>query len=148
MNEQPFNDVIKEICINDQRYDADAYTFVREALDFTVKTLNKPLNGPERHISGQELLDGIRRFALQEYGPMSRTLLESWGINKTEDFGEIVFNLVESGKLGKTDHDKREDFANGYNFHEAFEKPFLPQEPPENKNDRQKSKEIKNDNRR
>lgn len=122
----PFPEAIAEIVRKDPRYEPDAYFFLREALDFTSKLLNKPHAGPGRHLSGAELLDGIRKFALQEYGPMALTLLKTWGITRTEDVGEIVFNLVESGKLGKTDNDKREDFANGYDFFETFARPFLP----------------------
>jgi uncharacterized repeat protein (TIGR04138 family) len=90
-----------------------------------VRCLEKP-----RHVSGQELLAGIREFALAEFGPMAKTVLNSWGITRTEDFGEIVFNMVEIGLLGRTDKDSREDFANGYDFEEAFRKPFLPSGKP------------------
>jgi len=88
--------------------------------------LSKPTEGPERHVSGQELLDGIRKYALQEYGPLSRTVLAQWGITTTDDFGQMVFNLVQKGILGKTEQDKIEDFKNGYDFNVAFRKPFLP----------------------
>jgi uncharacterized repeat protein (TIGR04138 family) len=126
MNESDFIESIKSICARDNRYEPDAYLFVREALDYTVKKLKKPADGPARHVTGQELLEGIRVFALHEYGPMALTVLKSWRINHSSDFGEIVFNLVESGKLGKTDHDKKEDFSDGYDFVEAFARPFLP----------------------
>lgn len=126
MTDMPFEQTVEMICAQDPRYTADAYYFVREALDFTAKTLQKPARGKGRHISGGELLDGLRRFALQEFGPMTKTVLNEWGILATEDFGEIVFNLVGSGKLGSTEEDKKEDFANGYNFHTAFVAPFEP----------------------
>jgi len=121
-----FEDAVMEIVRMDSRYDPQAYIFVREALDYTAKTLNKPDKGPARHVTGGELLEGIRRYALRTYGPMARRVLAHWGINRTEDFGEIVFNLVEKGVLGKTENDRREDFADGYDFHEAFVRPFLP----------------------
>lgn len=128
MSETPIEETIDDICLRDPRYSADAYYFLREALDFTVTTLNKPRQGPEkdRHISGRELLDGIRRYAIQEFGPMSLSVLKSWGVTTTADFGEIVFNLVESGKLGKTENDRKEDFHDIYDFEDAFNKPFLP----------------------
>jgi uncharacterized repeat protein (TIGR04138 family) len=126
MYEAAFMETVSEICREDPRYRPDAYLFVREALDFTTKALKKPNRGPDKHVSGQELLEGIRRYALQEYGPMALTVLHTWGITRTDDFGEIVFNLVESGKLGKTDEDRREDFCGGYDFRAAFEFPFLP----------------------
>jgi uncharacterized repeat protein (TIGR04138 family) len=77
-------------------------------------------------VSGQELLEGIREFALEQYGPMTFALLEGWGLRRCEDFGEIVFHLVDYGVLGKTEQDRREDFAGGYDFREAFLRPFEP----------------------
>ena len=124
MNDVTFQQAVAEICVRDPRYAAESYFFLREALDFTVKALKKPAEGPERHVSGQELTEGIRQYVLQEFGPMSLTVLRAWGLQRTEDFGEIVFNLIHSGKLGKTDKDNRADFANGYDFFEAFGKPY------------------------
>ncbi|OVE76204.1 hypothetical protein BVX97_02100 [bacterium E08(2017)] len=127
MNQKPFLEVVKNICANDPRYDIEAYFFVRDALDFTTQTLDRSKTDEKnRHVSGRELLEGIRKYTLKEFGPMSLTVLGSWGIKGTEDFGEIVFNLVNSGKLGCTEDDKIEDFANGYDFNIAFAKPFEP----------------------
>jgi len=129
MKKISFDEALTRILIEDQRYDEQAYHFVREALDFTVKMLSKPVEGPGRHVSGAELLEGIRQYALQEFGPLARTVLNSWGIYKCEDFGAIVFNLVRTGILGKTDQDREQDFANGYDFEEAFSKPYRPTSP-------------------
>lgn len=126
MQPQHFETALARILVENPRYPASAYLFLREVLDFTVHTLKKPARGPNRHVSGHELLDGMRRYALQEYGPMARTVLASIGITRTEDLGEIVFNLVNHGLLGKTDEDRKSDFANGYDFHEAFDVPYLP----------------------
>lgn len=126
MNESPYTDVIKEIRKKDPRYEIEAYFFIREALNYSIARLKKPTQGPERHISGQQLLEGIREYALQEFGPATMTVLSSWGLTKTDDFGDLVFHLVESKQLSKTDEDKKEDFAGGYDFYEAFKKPFLP----------------------
>lgn len=131
MYEGHFFEVVEEICGKDSRYDPEAYAFLRNALDFTNKLLNKPTEGAGRHVTGQELLHGIKNFAIQEFGPMALTVLNTWGIRKTEDFGEIVFNLVETGKLGRTEQDKKEDFAGGYDFYEAFAKPFIPAPQPD-----------------
>ncbi len=114
-------ELLEGLLARDPRYTVEAYAFVRGGLNFTVRRLEKP-----RHVSGQELLGGVREFALEEFGPMTKTILNSWGIQRTEDVGEIVFNMVESGLLGKTDEDDRVDFANGYDFDEAFRKPFRP----------------------
>lgn len=117
---------LKSICQQDPRYDMEAYVFLREALEYTAKTREKPSTGPGHHVSGRELSEGFRDLALQSFGPLTLHVLNDWGVWRTEDIGELVFNLVEAGELGKTDEDKREDFANGYDFDEAFEKPFLP----------------------
>lgn len=126
MQEQAFRDAVRKIVGQDARYDAEAYLFIRESLDYTMKKLEKPLQGKSRHISGVELLDGIRQYALEQFGPMTISVFREWGISCTGDFGEIVFNLVEAGELGKTAEDKREDFAKGYDFHKAFAEPFSP----------------------
>jgi uncharacterized repeat protein (TIGR04138 family) len=127
MQEVNFDEVVEGILVKDQRYARDAYSFLREALDFTQKAIGKENHGKVRHVTGQELLQGIRQFALVQYGPMTRTVLEEWGIKNCTDFGELVFNMVESGLLAKTERDSRDDFQHGYDFTEAFCKPFWPQ---------------------
>jgi uncharacterized repeat protein (TIGR04138 family) len=126
MQELTFESTLALIVAKDPRYHREAYLFVKDALDHTQKLVLKENKGELRHVSGQELLRGIREYALTQFGPMSQMVFEEWGIKRCEDFGEIVFNMVEIGLLGKTDQDSREDFANGYDFDEAFRKPFLP----------------------
>jgi uncharacterized repeat protein (TIGR04138 family) len=126
MHEISFEEALARILAKDPRYHPDAYFFVREALDHTQKTVAKDTRGRIRHVSGQELLGGIRDFALQQFGPMAKTVLDEWGIRCCADFGEIVFNMVEVDWLAKTDKDSRADFATSYDFDEAFRKPFLP----------------------
>ncbi|MGF1483828.1 MAG: Minf_1886 family protein [Opitutales bacterium] len=122
-----FSEVIDQIRAADPRYAPGAYHFVRQALDYTLKRPERQnADGTSKHVSGQELLEGIREYALDQYGPMSMVLLHDWGLNRCEDFGEIVFNLVDFGVLGKTDNDRREDFAGGYAFSDAFLAPFEP----------------------
>lgn len=127
MQEINFDEAVDLIVTRDSRYSREAYIFVREALDYTQKLIGKESRGQFRHVSGQELLDGIRQYALQQFGPMTVTVFEEWGIRQCRDFGEIVFNMVEIGLLAKTDNDTRDDFQDGYNFAEAFHKPFWPQ---------------------
>lgn len=126
MHEVSYEEVLDQILAKDPRYHRDVYLFLREALDYTQKQVGKGNGGKVRHVTGQELLDGIRRFALEQFGPMTLTVFDEWGVRKCADFGEIVFNLVESGLLAKTDTDSRADFAAGYDFNEAFRKPYLP----------------------
>jgi uncharacterized repeat protein (TIGR04138 family) len=126
MHEVSFEEALVKIQAKDPRYHREAYLFVREALDHTQKSVAKDQR-KIRHVTGQELLDGIREFALQLYGPMTSTVLAEWGVHRCEDFGEIVFNMVEVGWLAKTSKDSRADFEGGYTFDDAFRKPFLPQ---------------------
>jgi uncharacterized repeat protein (TIGR04138 family) len=126
MQEASFEEAVEQIRMKDQRYPREAYYFVREALDHTQKAIGKSQDGQIRHVTGQELLGGIRDYGISQYGPMAMTVLEEWGIRSCADFGEIVFNLVEIGQLAKTEADSRADFNTGYDFIEAFRKPFLP----------------------
>jgi uncharacterized repeat protein (TIGR04138 family) len=109
-------ETIEDIIERDARYSADAYNFVLEALNYTVGRLKQ-----RRHVTGKELLEGIRRYASEQFGPMARTVFEHWGVKTTEDFGFIVFNLVDARILNKTEQDSIEDFKNSYNFEEAFD---------------------------
>ncbi|MBU0676989.1 MAG: hypothetical protein KJ626_02645 [Verrucomicrobia bacterium] len=126
MRKLSFQEALEQIVQEDPRYDEQAYHFLREALDHTVKLLSKPVEGPGKHVSGAELVNGIRQYALKEFGPLAKTVLNSWGITETGDWGDIVFNLVKKGVLGKTEDDRKEDFQGAYDFDEAFVKPFLP----------------------
>src|SRR5580704_12694816 len=127
MQEVNFDIGLENILAKDPRYSRNAYLFVREALDFTQKFISRENQGSVRHVSGQELLDGIRRFALQQFGPMGITVFEDWGITRCADFGEIVFNMIDVSLLAKTEKDSRDDFQTGYDFNDAFRKPYLPQ---------------------
>lgn len=129
MQTPSFEDVLSRILKKDPRYQREAYSFLREALDHTQKGVTKANKSEARHVSGQELLSGIREYALLQFGPMALTVLEEWGVRRCEDFGEIVFNLVEQGLLSKTEKDSRADFQDGYDFDTAFRKPFQPKNP-------------------
>lgn len=113
-------EILEQVVREDSRYHLEAYLFVNRALQFLQESLPR-----RRHVSGQELLEGIRVYALREYGPLSREVFNRWGVLACRDFGEIVFNLVERNLLGKTEQDRREDFSAGYDFEAAFETPLL-----------------------
>jgi uncharacterized repeat protein (TIGR04138 family) len=130
MQELTFETTLALILAKDPRYESEAYLFVKDALDYTQKLVLKPSRDEVRHVSGQELLEGIRAFALTQFGPMAPTVFEEWGIRRCEDFGEIVFNMVEIGLLGKTEKDSRADFQSGYDFDAAFRQPFRPESKP------------------
>ena len=126
MSDKNFPEVIKEIHEQDDRFGKGAYYFIREARDHTLKSMEKDRGKNKGHVSGHELLEGIRDYALDRFGPMTLALMDHWNIKKCRDFGDIVFNLVDHGILGRTENDSLADFEGGYNFKEAFEKPFLP----------------------
>ncbi len=125
MQKLEFNEAVEQLIQADLRYPRGAYEFLRDALDHTVKTRKRQL-GETGHVTGQQLCEGIRLYALKQYGPMVPTVLDYWGITKTDDFGEIVWNLVELGVFGKTEKDSKKDFHAVYSFQDAFVAPFLP----------------------
>jgi uncharacterized repeat protein (TIGR04138 family) len=141
---------LADLLQRDRRYPLDAYVFILEALSFAQEALGmgeeppaeelEPIPGgepasagrsrsktgrsrrrrAERHLTGQELCEAARQYALQQYGYLARTVLATWGLKSTDDFGELVFNMIEIGQMRKTRHDKREDFHDVYDFREAF----------------------------
>ncbi|MDX6767191.1 MAG: hypothetical protein SFU85_10420 [Candidatus Methylacidiphilales bacterium] len=138
MQKSNFDQVVTEILLEDTRFDAQAYRFVREGLDFTLKMHKRSSGSVPRHVTGPELLDGIRQYTLKEFGPMGMMVLNEWGITQCEHFGQIVFNLVQKGVLGKSENDKPEDFSSIFTFEDAFVKPFLPTPAPATRTSRSK----------
>ena len=88
------------------QYPEDAYLFVRETVTYAISHLDEA-----RHISAYELLENCRAYAEEQYGPLAQTVLESWRIKCADDIGNIVYDLIESGKLGAAEGDSREDFS-------------------------------------
>jgi uncharacterized repeat protein (TIGR04138 family) len=121
-----FAEALDAIVASDPRYQREAYVFLRDALDFTTKQQKKLKGTSVRHVAGPELLEGVRQYALKEFGPMVLTVFENWGIRCTQDIGNMVFNLIDAGIFGKTEEDSIEDFKDVYDFEEAFVKPFTP----------------------
>lgn len=133
-------DPIIELLRQDKRYRFEAYVFLFESLRYAQESLglgqpseSEPVPGvdeseeerqAERHVSGQELCEAIRQFAIDQYGYMAKTVLNSWGIHTTGDFGEIVFNLIRIGRMRKTRQDRREDFDDVFDFDTAFRQEF------------------------
>jgi uncharacterized repeat protein (TIGR04138 family) len=115
MNQQ-FDAVVDIICEKDLRYKREAYEFIMEALSYTQKRFRRV-----KHVTGTELLVGIKQLLQRKFGLMTMTVLEYWGIKNTEDFGHIVFNLVSHKMLSKTEEDTMESFQNVYDFREVFD---------------------------
>ena len=150
---------IVELLKEDNRYAFDAYVFVFEALNYAQNVLemgnevhpeaiDRDLDDDdfedrsgaehddeegavERHVTGQQLCEAIREYALHQYGYMAKDVLGNWGIRGTGDFGEIVFNLIRIEQMRKTPQDRKEDFQNVYDFDEAFRKDFKITPPQE-----------------
>ncbi|HNW39530.1 MAG TPA: hypothetical protein PL125_02510 [Candidatus Omnitrophota bacterium] len=110
-----FYDLVEGICRKDKRYKPDAYEFVLAGLSFTQKKLKKTA-----HVSGAELAAGLRDYAIDQYGALSGSVLSYWGISQTQDFGNIVFNMIEKKLLSKTKEDSLLDFNAVYDFKSAF----------------------------
>ena len=108
-------DRLKCVAAGDGRYHINAYRFVYEALDYTVKQLER-----KRHISGRELCEGIKNLALEQFGALAVMVFNVWGVRATSDFGNIVYNLVEAEMMSRSEEDSREDFNDVYDFREAF----------------------------
>jgi uncharacterized repeat protein (TIGR04138 family) len=131
---------IAKLLKQDRRYKIDAYAFVFEALNYAHNQLGMGANRPaeaeegepeeespkeaERHLTGQQLCEGIRQYALDQYGYMAQCVLNSWGVHNTGDFGEIVFNLIGIGQMRKTSEDQREDFDDVFDFETGLRESF------------------------
>jgi uncharacterized repeat protein (TIGR04138 family) len=130
---------IAKLLKDDRRYKIDAYAFVFEALNFAHTQLGMGTDRPpeaeeepeegapreaERHLTGRQLCEAIRQYALEQYGFMAKCVLNSWGVTSTSDFGEIVFNLIGIGQMRKTSDDHREDFDNVFDFNTGLEQSF------------------------
>lgn len=148
MQKSDFSDCLDALVDADPRFAKEAYLFVREALEYTVKQQETATAGstrktqkrgsasgsggastkdaPERHVSGQQLACGARDLALAEWGPMAITVLAHWGIRSTADIGAIVYHLIDAHIFGKNEGDSREDFEAVFDFHEAFVTPYQP----------------------
>src|SRR5437763_7474250 len=127
MQKRGFAEALDSIVASDRRYQRDAYVFLRDARDYTTKQQKKTKGASVRHVAGPELLEGVRQYALKEFGPMVVTVLSYWGIRSCEDVGHMVFNLIGAGIFGKTEEDSIDDFKNVFDFQEAFVKPFAPE---------------------
>jgi uncharacterized repeat protein (TIGR04138 family) len=145
--------IVQQLLEQDRRFSLEAYQFVRDALSFGQQVLNYGEAGPadeepageeenpflaamaeeeeesdeprvERHLTGQQLCEAIRQYALEQYGYMAKVVLNNWGIHSTGDFGEIVYNLIRVGVMKKSKDDRREDFNDCYSFDEALQQRY------------------------
>jgi uncharacterized repeat protein (TIGR04138 family) len=124
--QRSFNEIVDQIIEKDPRYGKEAYIFLKDALEFTIKQRKRGKAEAGSHVNPGELLEGFRQLALKEFGPMVMTVLEYWGVQTSSDVGQIVFNLIGAGAFGKTESDLLEDFDRALDFQLAFVTPFEP----------------------
>jgi uncharacterized repeat protein (TIGR04138 family) len=122
--QKSFSEVVEQVIEKDPRYAKEAYLFLKEALEFTIKQKRRGKSEAGSHVDAGELMDGFRQLALKEFGPMVMTVLEYWGLALSDDVGQMVFNLIDAGVFGKTESDSVEDFHGALDFHAAFVEPF------------------------
>ncbi len=123
-SEREFDERLRAVAKIEGRYDLEAYRFIFDALHFTISRLPEP-----RHVTAAELLDGIRELAKKKFGFMARIVFENWGVSRTDNFGEMVFGLVNYGLMGKTEEDNIEDFDDVYDFKKVFDDEYLRELP-------------------
>ncbi len=132
MQNEIFEKAVARLVAEDARYPAEAYRLLPAALDYTVRQLQQkhaPQSEHEderQHVTGKQLSEGFRDYMLAEFGPFAKGLLDSYNIHRTEDIGNLVYNLIKVEMFGKTERDSIEDFAQVYDFEDAFVAPFLP----------------------
>ncbi|NBV84961.1 MAG: hypothetical protein EBS01_01555 [Verrucomicrobia bacterium] len=123
---------VERILERSSKFDRSAYHFLKESLELITGDGKKNKPRVIGHVTAHQLLDGVRENALRQFGPMVTTVFAYWGVTRCEDFGEMVYQLIELGTFGKSESDSIEDFQNAYTFHEAFVVPFLPTFPGSN----------------
>jgi uncharacterized repeat protein (TIGR04138 family) len=143
MQAMQFEQSVVSILKRDKRFDPHAYFFLKDALDFTLKRIAENNEGQARHVSGPELLEGYRDFALEQFGPMASTLMAEWGVRKCLDVGDMVFHLIEEQVFGKQDSDRREDFSECFDFEDSLIEPFLPKRKVVEKNQTRQAAKAK-----
>ena len=130
MTTPTFEDAVSRIVRKDPRFAERAYSFLKDALDFTMQRVEERENGSPRHVSGQELLEGFRDYALAQFGPMASTVMKEWGLRNGKNVGEMVFLLIEEDVFSKQPEDSLDDFKGFMSFRKAFEEPYEFQDQP------------------
>lgn len=126
------SDPLRKLALKDGRYAPEAFTFLYESLDPAAKLAGREgAEGAERHVTGQELLAGMRAHALEVFGPLAGHVWRAWGVRETFDWGRIVFLLVDEGLLNRQDSDSIEDFRDGFDFDATFQDQYRTELAPD-----------------
>lgn len=120
-------ELLRKIREKDPRFAPEAYAFTFQGLDFTMHEIK----GRRQHVTGQDLLEGIRRLAAKEFGRLAPMVFRAWGVRRSRDFGDIVYNLIDAGVMSRRDEDRIEDFEGGFDLATAFENEDEPPAPRE-----------------
>lgn len=124
------NEALRKLALSDGRYSPEAFRFLYEALEHALRiTGREQAEGADRHVSGREVLEGMRACARQQFGPLAAHVWRSWGVRESLDWGRIVFLLVEHGMLKRQDGDTIEDFREEFDFDQFFERDYKPEIP-------------------
>lgn len=125
------NESQRKLALRDGRYSPEAFRFLGEALEHAVRLAGKEgAEGVSKHVTGREVLAGLRAYALEVFGPLAAQVWRSWGVRDTMDWGRIVFLMVDAGLLKRQDTDTIDDFADGFDFDDAFVANYSPSLPP------------------
>ena len=125
------SDPLRQLALRDGRYSPEAYRFLFESLDYAVRLAGKDeAEGAARHVTGQEVLCGMRAYAKDVFGPLAAHVWRSWGVSDTLDWGRIVFLLVDEGMLKRQEGDSIDDFRRGFDFDQVFVEEYRPELPP------------------
>ncbi|MCK6440222.1 MAG: hypothetical protein L6Q71_08495 [Planctomycetes bacterium] len=122
MSDAEFDTKLREIVAKDPRYARNAYVFAFQALEYTMREYLKLSDTQRRHVSAQEILEGMRRFAIDQCGFMARNVWESWGIYSTADWGNVIYNLIAANLMKQNDEDDLAQFRGVYSFDDAFDR--------------------------
>lgn len=126
------SDPLRKLALKDGRYAPEAFAFLFESLDHAIRLAGREeAEGQDRHVSGRELLAGLRQHASELFGPLAAEVWRRWGIRESLDWGRIVFLLVEAGMLNRQEHDTIDDFRSDLDFDQAFVRSYRPRLPPE-----------------
>ncbi len=123
-----FQETVEQFLIEDPRYPLDAYFFVRDGFEYAVRRFQEEQaslgKNAKNTLSGAELSNGLKEFALDEFGPMAAFTLGEWNIFSTSDFGELVYNLIKMKLFSQNKGDKREDFDNLFDLQAELRRPY------------------------
>ncbi len=115
------DDRLRKLALGDGRYSPEAFRFLLEGLEYSIQSAGKGhLQGGERHVSGNEVLNGLVEYARRSFGPLAGQVWRTWGLTETLDWGRIVFLLVEAEMLSRQDSDTIEDFQSELDFEQEF----------------------------